>query len=516
MIQDLFSDENEKSVGFPKYTIVDDSVIAKQAYYNDAELAEYTIPGGITEIGDFAFARTKLQRITIPEGVTTIGYGAFYHCDSLSQISIPDSVTSIEPYAFEHTAYLDNWSNEVGQKYLIVGDGILLAYAGSDSVVNIPDTVKMIAPRVFVDHTGITAVNMPDSVEVIGEEAFAGCRNLTTLNGANGLITIKDRAFKDCALKEIRIPAGVTSIGLQAYALTESGSKVVVFEGEQLPVLTYEDSATRLSATDSRGYAFGNADTAVVANTITDLSGTILENGIYGLDGNICRDSGEEVAQASVLPAVGSGVLVKQNCTALPEEAVVQAVIAGDTNPYVLQLEDSSNAEEVINNAYASLYGGRTASGLVAFDMTLYDETGTIPIRTLGKQSITVTMPLPEGLGTDNLHVVCTDENGQLEDIPYELNQEAGSTYIQFTNNHFSPYGLYQYNSGISGEAVVQDGKAVIKSLSGNKDDSPNTGEAASIHPKWFLAAGILLLAIAAFFYKGKDTELITPKNKSE
>ncbi len=48
----------------------------------------------------------------------------------------------------------------------------------------------------------------------------------------------------------------------------------------------------------------------------------------------------------------------------------------------------------------------------------------------------------------------------------------------------------------------MTNGKAVITDLSGNKDDTPDTGD--PIHPKWFLAIGLLAGAVALFFYKGK------------
>ena len=102
-----------------------------------------TTVDGIHESGEFAFARSALKEIQLPDGITTIGYGAFYHCDSLTEVSIPDSVTQIEGNAFAKTPWIQNAMRaSASYPYLVVGDGILLAYDGNDSIVNIPAGVK--------------------------------------------------------------------------------------------------------------------------------------------------------------------------------------------------------------------------------------------------------------------------------------------------------------------------------------------------------------------------------------
>ena len=61
----------------------------------------YTIPQGITSIGDSAFFYCdSLTSVSIPDSVTSIGNEAFYSCSSLTSVNIPDSVTSIGDYAF--------------------------------------------------------------------------------------------------------------------------------------------------------------------------------------------------------------------------------------------------------------------------------------------------------------------------------------------------------------------------------------------------------------------------------
>lgn len=134
------------------------------AFYRESQLRDFEFPEGITSIDKFAFARSGLNSITIPEGVTTIGYSAFYHCDSLSDVMIPKSVTTIEENAFAYTPWLENWlaggedAEEESEEesddseaveaddFLIVGDGILLAYRGSETNPELPPEVKSVAP----------------------------------------------------------------------------------------------------------------------------------------------------------------------------------------------------------------------------------------------------------------------------------------------------------------------------------------------------------------------------------
>lgn len=502
-IGDILTDNAVKGKNFPKYTIVDHK-IASQAYYQDITLTEYEVGEDISEIGDFAFARTGLKTIELPEGVEKIGYGAFYHCDSLTNVVIPDSVQEIAANAFVNTPWINTKTSDY--PYLIVGDGILISYAGTDSVVNIPKGVKQIGAEVFKDHMGITAVNIPDTVEIIGEAAFCGCKNLKTVNGGNKLVKVKDRAFQECPLSQIIIPASVKEIGLGAYDLS-GGTDTIVFEGRDLPVLTMGEHAGRLSDEEGRTYAFGNCKEAIVPSGEVELSGTVLESGSYGFHGMVYDETGalkaDLTAGAASQSEGGVSIFIDSKVISSDKENTL-ATLPGNRNGFVLKISDSDEAQALIAKGYSELYGGREPAGLQGFDISLYDGTGQIPITKLGKQYITVQIPKPQGSPSEGLHVVTLDSDGQLEAVEYQiLNLEDGD-YIQFTANHFSPYGIYRYSS-INGQGVVSGGKAFIN-LSGNKDDTPDTGD--GIHPKWILALGLFAAATALFFYKGKGKQV--------
>lgn len=494
-VNSILSESAEKGKNFPKYTVVNDK-IASQAYYQDNNLTEYEFGEGISEIGDFAFARTGLLQITIPDGVEKIGYGAFYHCDSLTGVNIPNSVKEIEANAFDNTPWLSEKLQNAA--YVIVGDGILLAYNGGDSVINIPAGVKQIGAEVFKDHMGITAVNIPDSVTVIGEAAFCGCKNLKTVNGGDNLTKVGDRAFQDCPLSQIVIPASMQEIGLAAYD-TAGGTDTVVFRGTTLPVLTIGDEAGRLSNIQARDYVFGDCSRAIVPMDATVGEGTILQSGIYGFRGQVYDELGTQLLDLSegVVNQSESGVKVVIDSEVISgDKENIMATMPGNDGSYVLKITDSEQASELIATSYSELYGGNRPSGLYGFDITLYESGGQVPITKLGKQYITVLMPKPAG-SAEGLHVVTLDGDGQLEAVEFQIVNLEDGDYIQFTTSHFSPYGIYKATGNV-GEGVVSNGTAFVNGI-GKKDDTPDTGD--FIHPQWVLAAGLFAASIALFLY---------------
>ena len=82
----------------------------------------FTIPDGVTSIGDYAFNWcTNLTNVVIPDSVTTISHYAFDHCSSLANVVIGDSVSSIEREAFAYCSRLTSitFKGSVAQWYAI-------------------------------------------------------------------------------------------------------------------------------------------------------------------------------------------------------------------------------------------------------------------------------------------------------------------------------------------------------------------------------------------------------------
>ncbi|MBR4085129.1 MAG: leucine-rich repeat domain-containing protein [Lachnospiraceae bacterium] len=155
-----------------------ESHIEDWQFYLEMGLRSKELPKGTKTIGRYAFARSGLKSITIPYGTTEIGYAAFYHCDNLKEVDIPATVTQIDGKAFQFTSWLEDFyrgENDDESDFLIVGDGILLAYRGDAETVIIPEGVKTIAEEAFLNHKEIKEVVFSSTISKIEEDAFKGC-----------------------------------------------------------------------------------------------------------------------------------------------------------------------------------------------------------------------------------------------------------------------------------------------------------------------------------------------------
>ena len=129
---------------------------------NDIKGGTFTIPDGVTSIGDEAFFFCKgLESITIPNGVTSIGYGAFSFCSGLETITVDKNS--------------QNYTDTDGVLFNKDCTELICFPAGRKGTYEIPDSVKSIGNWAFDRCSGLTSITIPDSVTSIGNYAFAYC-----------------------------------------------------------------------------------------------------------------------------------------------------------------------------------------------------------------------------------------------------------------------------------------------------------------------------------------------------
>lgn len=528
----LQTETNGKGLSLPKFTVIGDKIAGK-AFYADSSLKEYTIDDSISSIGDFAFARSGLKEITIPDSVQSIGYGAFYHCDNLSVITVPDTVEKIEASAFENTRMIENWEKYGSSQFLVLGDGILVAYSGKESKITIPEGVKQIGAEAFKDHKGIVEVALPDSLEIIREGAFSGCGNLSIVSGGTNIKQIEDRAFSGCPLKTVRIVDSVESIGLGAFDMSDTNMddayKTICFHGSKLPAVSYVDTTGRLSNSDYRKNAFEGMKVALIDNANVEREGSVLTTGMPGFSGLVCvisepnteyfngalnivdctltsdeakeftvpktvyiYDKGynfNQVQLDSVLEKARNGEYeVNYDYFEESDVALEKVDFLGKNEDFILDIYFNNGTNEEIGEAYKRIYGEEVPYNLTTFTVNLFEEKTNIQINKFGKETLEIYVPLPGTIPTANLHVIGIDEDGQLEDFPFSVVNDNDQLCVCFEINHTGNYGLYSYGTnGLSGDDL---------------DNSPDTGD--RIHPKWFLAFGCGLIGIVLFLVKDK------------
>ena len=177
----------------------------------------YTIPRGITAIGDGAFySCDSLTSVSIPDSVTAIGDGAFYSCDSLTSVSIPDSVEQIGANPFGNCSALKTISVSPEHPYFATIDDVLLRKADKtlisypkgikSSTYTIPQGIASIGDRAFSWCFSLTSVSIPDSVTSIGDFAFYSCDSLTSVSIPDSVTSIGDSAFSFCPNLTLTVP----------------------------------------------------------------------------------------------------------------------------------------------------------------------------------------------------------------------------------------------------------------------------------------------------------------------
>jgi hypothetical protein len=230
--ENAFADTNITSISLPEGL----TVIKPYTFRGCSNLSSITIPGSVTSIEEAAFQMAGLTEVVIPYNVTYVGKDAFGWCNSLTSITFDNENTVI--YDAETTIYpnavIKGKSGSTAASYAAKyyrtfvatdppsqpplnftytienGKVTITGYNGSDSVVNIPESIEgypvtEIGANAFVGCSA-TTINLPSTLEIIGFDAFDYCRNLTSITIPSSVVTIEGYAFNACgSLTEVII-----------------------------------------------------------------------------------------------------------------------------------------------------------------------------------------------------------------------------------------------------------------------------------------------------------------------
>lgn len=255
-----------------KSLVINRKLIAVAGY----GLTEYSIPEGVTTIGNYAFYNTSIVSLEFPSSITRISAEAFGQA-RLSKVIMRASI----PPVLEKTVFLKNYLTEIVvpaaslQRYkeadnwsyyadIIVPDGEVVPNneiwyttasesaitlgGGNTSYYNVADFGAGIVSHTFEnglgtivfdkDVTGIpsyafynanlTSIQLPQSVKVIGRSALGANRDLTEISLPGSLKAIRDNAFNNSGIESIYIPASTDSLYSYAFSSCSSLKEVEI------------------------------------------------------------------------------------------------------------------------------------------------------------------------------------------------------------------------------------------------------------------------------------------------
>ena len=106
------------------------TMIGEAAFADAEDLANITLPLGLTAISKYMLAGTAVTHVVLPEKVTSIGKGAFEDCTYLRTIFLPASLRYVGESAFGYCTHLNEIYSDATIPPFMLGDNIFEGCSG--------------------------------------------------------------------------------------------------------------------------------------------------------------------------------------------------------------------------------------------------------------------------------------------------------------------------------------------------------------------------------------------------
>ncbi len=199
----IISNEDERYM----YLVNEDGTISigenqysKVGVHGDTILPSQLDGMTVTGICKNGFTGSDITSVTLPESICDIGSLAFANCLTLSQVTLNDNITYMGELVFSNTAYETTLLANAEPNFAVIDDYILYLYTGSQTEIEVPDGIRLIANSAFANNgvnsdKEITTVSCPDGLQYIGDNAFENCGSLTKIILRTGLESVGTNAI---------------------------------------------------------------------------------------------------------------------------------------------------------------------------------------------------------------------------------------------------------------------------------------------------------------------------------
>lgn len=224
--------------------------IRTKAFYGFNFLTSVKLPPTVKSIGTLTFSETALEAITLPEGLESVGQAAFAMCKNLTEILFPASATSIGQSAVD-PQYMQKIEVAKGNMVYDSRDNCNAVIKTEDDALIIgcantviPQSVKNIREKAFINCTGLKAINIPKDVETIEPAAFFGCNGLTEMT-----VDAENMFFTSPEGGNVIISGTTVVAGCPASILPEYGVETIgkgAFKGMDIPGIWFPVTLTTI------------------------------------------------------------------------------------------------------------------------------------------------------------------------------------------------------------------------------------------------------------------------------
>ena len=174
--------------------------ILPRCFYGET-LTAIKLPKTLQEIGDSAFKASKLKSVTIPPSVKYLGFAAFSQ-SALETVSLYEGLERLDDWVFSECTKLQ--------------------------VCDLPSSVTSMGQGTFNYCLKLRSVLFPRDIKSIPPSTFKNCKALTKFPIIGKVVEIGAEAFRGSGLQTVFIPAGVHTLGNEAYAECQQMTKLVV------------------------------------------------------------------------------------------------------------------------------------------------------------------------------------------------------------------------------------------------------------------------------------------------